>query len=178
MTGSEGTGSVDKLPSRWPGVVGTIGVILGVLMFIDKIDDLLLIQFLRSEEKWSAMVGPELAEFIVGVIPPVSWMVSSGLIGMALAILLIVGSVRLRRRRQSGIALCRTWSWLAIAWVGIEMARAFWWFRIHGDEVGRFASSGWEGIAYFSVAVAFLVLLAYPVFLLVWLSRHPVVSDG
>jgi hypothetical protein len=170
--------ALESPPSRWPRVIGTIGVILGAIMCIDKLDDLLLIQFLRSEEKWSGMVGPELAELIVRTIPPVSWMISSGLIGMALAILLIVGSIRLHRRRQSGVGLCRTWSWLAIAWVGVEMVRTFWWFRIHGGEVRRFASSGWEEAAYFSVAVAFVVLLAYPVFLLVWLWRHPVVLEG
>lgn len=176
MTNSEIDEVLGAPPSRWPGVVGTIGLILGAILFLDQIDDL-LIPLVWTEDDWSRMLGPETAELVVRSLPPPAWLVTSSLVGMALAALLVVGSSRLRRRRRSGVTLCRTWSWLAIAWVAIDMASALWWLQAHADEIPGLASTGWQGYAAFGIVVALVVMLAYPVFLLVWLSRPEVAAE-
>ena len=45
-----------SVPSIWPRVVGSAGVVLGVLTIIDTLDDLLF-QLFTSEEDWAAWVG-------------------------------------------------------------------------------------------------------------------------
>ncbi|UCF67201.1 MAG: hypothetical protein JSV80_15705 [Acidobacteriota bacterium] len=172
MTDTQGT--LSGPAPRWPGVIGTIGIILGVIMFIDKADDLFVLRLMRSQETWRQFVGTELAKFIVDAMPARFWMLSSSLIGLALAVLLVVGSSRLVRRRQSGITLCKTWSWLAIAWVLIEIAQVSWWFNVYGSRIPGVAGTAWRAPTISVLIVVFLVMLAYPIFQLLWFSRGDV----
>lgn len=156
---------------RWPRVVGTVGIIAGVLMFLDKLDDLLMLPLLRSGDWWASMLGEELAADVMGWMPPTAWIVVASLIGMALGALLFVGALRLRRGRRSGVALCRTWSWLAITWLLVEMSRVLWWFSGHAGELEELAPGDWQGSAALGILAALVVLAAFPVFLLSWFSK-------
>ena len=156
---------------RWPRVVGTIGIIAGVLMFLDKLDDVVMLPLLRSGDWWANLLGKELADYVMGWMPSTPWIVAASLIGMALGALLFVGGLQLRRCRRSGVTLCRTWSWLAIAWLLVEMSRVLWWFSGHADELRALAPGDWQGSAVFGILVALIVLAAFPVFLLSWFSR-------
>ncbi len=88
-------------PPRWPGVVGVTGIVLAILMFIDNLDDL-VIPLLWSPDDWRGLLGPGEAELVMGLMPPMSWMVPISLIGMALAVVLFLGSLRLRRLSVDG----------------------------------------------------------------------------
>ncbi len=179
MTGAQDfdSGAPDTAPlSRWPRVLGTIGVILGVIMFIDKLDDLVT-RFGWSEEDWRRMFAPDVADLIVQAMPPVGWLVFSAVGGMVLALLLFIGSLVLRRRRRSGISLCRAWAWLAIVWTLLEIGRAIWWLERYAGDIPGVPLAAWQGFAAFGIAVALVIMLAYPVFLLVWFARGDIRAE-
>jgi len=160
-------------PSRWPLTLGTIGIVVGALMILDQLDDLLFTQFWTVEE-WRALVGRELADFLVRSLPSRSWMVTTSLVKMALGALLVAGSISLRRRRRLGVTLCRSWAGLAIAWLVVEIGWGLVWLSRHAEEIPGLPAEGWQGTATCGALFALALLLAWPVVLLVWLARPDV----
>ncbi len=164
-------------PSRWPKVVGTIGVILGGIMFVDKVNDLIVVPLIWTGDTWSRLLGPELGEFLTRTMPRGLWLFYYNLLGLLLGLMLIIGSLRLRNRVRSGVTLCRAWAWLSIAWMAVALAGALWWFERYGGELSRYAEAGWESDVLSGGLSALALLLAFPVFLLIWLSRAPVKEE-
>lgn len=161
---------------RWPRRLGTTGTVIAVLILLDNLDDLLLMGRIRSQIWWKQLLGEDLGEQVFRALPPPAWMVAAGLVGLALGFLLLVASLRLRDRRRSGVALSRTWSWLAIAWLVVELVQtATVMARLSGGP-GAVGPAEWQAYAWPGTAIAFALLLAYPAFLLIWLSR-PQVQD-
>jgi hypothetical protein len=163
----------DSTQSRWPRVVGTISIVLAVIMVVDQVDDVIT-ALTWSPEDWRRMFAPEVADLIVRAMPPLEWLVVSAVVGSALGVLLFVGAIFLRRRRLHGVTLCRSWAWLAIVWALLEMARAISWFRGYSEDLAGISGAEWQGYAVFGTVVALAVLLAWPVFLLVWFRRPDV----
>ena len=61
----------EHLPrSRWPEVIGISGLILSVIMFVDKLDDLVTLTW--TEEQSARFVGADLADVIVRALPPLA----------------------------------------------------------------------------------------------------------
>lgn len=169
-------GATDNAPTRWPGVVGLIGIIAAVLMFVDKVDDL-FVAWAMSPEAWSKLVGPETAEMVDRLMPPMAWLVLSALIGGGLAVMLLLGSLRLRKRRQSGVELCRKWSQLAIVWAVVEVAFGIWWLRSNAEYITELASAPWQAPSALGLLVALAIMMAFPIFLLIWLSKPEVEAE-
>lgn len=158
--------------ARWPRVIGTLGIIVGALMFIDKMDDLLMLPLMRSREWWAGLMGGEMADLVIRWIPSPIWIVVASSIGMVLGALLVVGALRLRRGRRSGVELCRAWSWLAIGWLLVEVGAAVLWMFIHAAELRQLApSADWEGSTALAILLVLIIMAAFPVFLLSWFSR-------
>lgn len=160
---------------RWPPVIGTIGIVLGVLILLDQIDDLWMLTW--TEEDMRRVFAPEIAVLIAAAMRPKSWQLASTVIQMGLGLLLIVGSSRLKRRRQSAIALCRVWAWLAIAWAVAVIGWGVWLLSQYSGEIQGVSSVAWQTAAALGIGFALLLLLAFPVFLLVWLSRPEVEAE-
>jgi hypothetical protein len=166
------------VPSRWPDVIGAIGIVLSAIIFIDKLDDLLTLTW--TQEQWRGLVGADLANLIVDSLPPLAVRLVTSLAHMALAVLLLAGCLALRRRRRAGIARCRVWAALAIVWVTLEIGWAAWWLSQRTEEITRAAGvspAAWQGYAAFGIAVALVLLLAFPVFLLIWFARRDVKAE-
>lgn len=161
--------------SRWPNVIGIIGLVLSTIMFVDKLDN--LVTFDWTEEQWARLVGANLADLIVRSLPPRGVRLISSVVHMALAILLFTGSWALRGRRRSAVSKCRAWAKLAIGWVAVEIGWAIWWLSRFTGELMGIAEATWRGYAAFGIALALVILLAYPVFLLTWLSRSHVRAE-
>ncbi len=175
-TDPAGTDAPSPPLPRWPKVIGTIGVVLGVIMFIDKADDLALIPVIWTDASRRLLLGPELGDLVGRSLPRAVWPFLYILLGGVLGLLLAIGSLRLRRHRRSGVALCRVWAWLSLAWLTVGLAAALWWFGRYGGEISRFAGPGWHNSA-LSGAIVALLVLAYPAFILVWLTRTPVKEE-
>lgn len=159
MTGSD---------SRWPITIGTIGVILGVVLILDNVDDLVTLRWTAAE--WQSLLGPYIADWIARTLPPTGWRLLAAVVQIGLGGLLIVASVGLRRRSRAGVARCRLWAWLAIGWTAVTIAGGTLWLLRHAAEFPSLASPGVGGYVAFGLALALVLLLAFPVFLLVWLS--------
>lgn len=165
-----------RIPRRWPRAIGTIGIVLGVLILIDPLDDLLFRLF-WAEPDWLRFLSPAMAELVVSVMPPLEWQLAQAAAQLALGVLLVAGSLRLRRYRRSGARLCRTWSWLAIGWIVVLAGWALWQLPLYSARITDVAGRGWQPIASFGALLALALLLAFPVFLLVWLSRPDVRAE-
>lgn len=164
--------------TRWPEVIGILGIILSVIIFIDKLDDLITLSW--TAEQWRVLLGADLARLVVESLPPMAVRLVTSLAHMALGVLLFAGCLALRRRRRAGITRCRVWAALAIVWVVLEVGWAAWWLSHRTEEITRWAgiSPGvWQGYAEFGIAVALVLLLAFPVFLLIWFGRREIRAE-
>ena len=161
--------------ARWPTVVGTIGIVVAIVLLIDTVDDVMTLRW--TAEDWRMIFAPNVADLIARSMPPVAWRLFSAAAQTGLAVLLFVGSVGLRRHRPVGVSLCRLWSWLAIVWVMVQMARGALWLRQLGGEVPVLGVVSSQAFALVGVALAVAILLAFPVFLLVWLSKAAVRAE-
>lgn len=162
----------NPLLPRWPHVIGTIGIVLGVLIFLDQIDDLWMLTW--TEEDLRRVFSPEIGALIAAAMRPKGWQLVSTVIQMGLGLLLVVGSLRLKRRRQSGIALCRSWAWLAIAWAVAVIGWGTWLLSRYSGEIPGVSIVSWQTAAVLGIGFALVLLLAFPVFLLVWLAKSEV----
>ena len=160
---------------QWPTTIGTIGVIIGVLLVVDTVDDLLTLQW--TADDWGRIFAPGLADLLARTTPPAAWRLASGIAQAGLGVFLIVASLALRRRSRRGVSMCLAWAWLAIAWTVVVMTWGVVWIVRHGTEIPGIAGEGWGGYVVLGVLLAFVLLLAYPVFLLVWFSRPSVRAE-
>ncbi|MEB3323327.1 MAG: hypothetical protein VKI81_10940 [Synechococcaceae cyanobacterium] len=162
---------------RWPTVIGTIGIVVGVLLILDNVDDLLLLEW--TEADWRRLVGPYIADMVVRAMPSVGWRLATAAVEIGLGTVLVVGSVGVRRREARGVTLCRVWAWLAIVWVLVGAGRGAFWLQRHGADLPAMATSG---PVVFALLLSVVLLLAFPVFLLAWFSsatvRHEIETWG
>ncbi len=54
------------------------------------------------------------------------------------------------------------------------MVVGLWWLERIGPRLSALAPAGWQGYAVLGILLAVVLMLAFPVFLLVWLSRPAV----
>ena len=162
--------------SKWPKVIGTLGVVLGALMVLDTLDDVLF-QLFWNEEDWAGWVGADIARSIVVSMPPIAWALPSAVIQIGLGVYLVAVSLRLRRRQASGVEMCRTWAKVTVAWVIVSMGLVLWWIgRIAPYFLGATQAQVESTVAW-GVALAALLLLAYPLFLLYWISKDAIRAE-
>lgn len=160
---------------QWPRVLGVVGGVLGALMFLDKLDDLFVTKVLPMREL-SGLIGSEATELIVRT-SPAGWRLASFLVAGSLGILLLVGSVRLSHRSPSGVTFCAVWAWMAMGWALVETIRAAVVLRTLAASAPVIRGVDWTGFAGMGIAVALVVMLAYPVFLLIWFSLPSVRAE-
>lgn len=165
----------DAPATRWPVVLGVLGIVLSLLTLFDQVGDLLVLTV--SEGNWSRWLGPEVASLVSRVMPPKWWIVITSLVWSALAVLLLRGSLALRLRRRSGVSLCEIWCGLAIVWIVVDFNLGLWWLRRVRGELPMPSSGIWQGAAVFGALFGLVLLLAYPVFLQVWLKRAVVIAE-
>jgi hypothetical protein len=166
----------DSSPSKWPTVIGTLGVVLGVLMILDTLDDVLF-QLFTNQEDWTEWVGADIARSIFVSMPPLAWALLSAVIQIGLGGYLVAGSLRLRRRTSSGVEMCRDWAKATAVWVVVSLGFGIWWIgRISGNFPGA-SEAQIEIAAAWGVALAAVFLLAYPLFLLYWFSREDIQTE-
>ena len=156
--------------SRWPGVLGLVGIIIAVLTFWDALGDLITV-FTWDQQDWVRMLGAETAALIEKFAPPLGYQVTSALINLELSILLFAASILLLRRRRAGVTLARVWAWLVLPWLAIQLLLVLTWMKQYLAGLLRPEWQVSEGTIVAWTVFVFLILAAYPVFLLVWLGR-------
>ena len=169
----EVAGSARK--ARWPGPVGVIGMVVGAIMIYSKVMD--LARFLTwTAEDWERILSPSQIEIIAGTLPSAGWNIGTAIFEIGLGVLVFVGSFWLLFRDAKSIRALKAWAWTSIVYgIGIGAWVASW-LSTYWDSIPEAAGVG-VGAAYFGVAVAMGIMLAFPVFLVVWLARADVRAE-
>jgi len=161
-------GELPPDPSRWPTVIGASSIILASLGLAGGCCGMAS-PFLPGF--FSDMVPPEQIELMRASQPPVLWVISASLIGLAVSTLLLLAAIGILRRRSSGVTLCKVWAWINIPWAAISIIASIY---IH-LQVPQDAQQMGVVLQYvflaFGICFTLLFGLGFPLFLLLWFSR-------
>lgn len=174
----------DLIPerSRWPTVIGVIGILLaafglfggccGMVMISPPVQD-----FFLGMAAGSGNVSQEEIDAMKAAQPPMLWIIPATLFGMALSTLLLTGCIGLARRRAGGVKRCTVWAWISIPWTVIGMVVGVY-IQL---QVPASAQQMGAGFQYFFIAVgtcfALTTGVGFPMFMLIWFARQSVKDD-
>ena len=104
--------------SSWPTVLGVIGIVLASLGLLGGFCGLLGGLFMSSflDMMASSMPEDQRAELVASM-PVGGYMLVEGIAGLALGLMLLVGSIRLVKRRASCRSMLNTWALVSILYL-------------------------------------------------------------
>ena len=110
-----------EMPSKrssWPTVLGILGIVLASLGLLGGFCGLLGGLFMSSllDMIASSMPEDQRAEMVASM-PEGGYMLVEGIAGLALGLLLLVGSIRLVKRRSSCRGLLNTWAMASVIYI-------------------------------------------------------------
>jgi len=170
-------GTLGTSKTSWPSTVGVIAIILGALGILGGLWGLL-----------TPFIADLVAKFIpngqsgMEAIANHRWlMVAVALVSLSLAILLTVGGSALMRRKASGRGLLLLWSGIkcveVISSAGITYVMQQEQFEFMTKSQGTPMPAGLTSvIGIFTIIFSLAFGFAFPVFLMIWLSRR-VIKD-
>ena len=105
-------------PSSWPTVLGILGIILASIGLLGGFCGLLGGLFMSSllDMIASSMPEDQRAEMLASM-PEGGYMLVEGIAGLALGLMLLVGSIRLVKRRDTCRGLLNTWAMVSIIYL-------------------------------------------------------------
>jgi hypothetical protein len=166
----------------WPTVCGVIGIVWGSLSLLCGCAG----YFSVASMKWFASMVPagdpqatqlEVQVHVMERFALATYVLTT--ISLLLAVLLLVASIGLTRRRRWSRKACAVWAMIAMAVVLVNLAYNYMynmavWARL--DELGLPRQPGAEIIFIVTLIAILLFGWLWPVFLLLWLSR-PKIRD-
>ncbi|MFG0285398.1 MAG: hypothetical protein ACF8R7_13350 [Phycisphaerales bacterium JB039] len=167
-------------PTTWPGVLGTIAIVLGALGAFGAV-----IGFAAAVGLPRLLAGILPAEAVAamqaGALHPAAMAALQGASALV-AILLLVSGVRLVQRRQSGAMLLRRWALLKIVLVVVSAAVGAIMTRSQFAAMQATAPGGpppgfQAAMALVGAGFGVLWGWALPIFSLVWLGRAKIRSE-
>lgn len=161
--------------TSWPTVVGVIGIIYAGLGLLGNVCGVVVLAFAPQFIEWLQNMGmsDEDAEDMAASLSFSTWMVLGGLIGLALTIMLLLGSIKLYKRRQSGAKLCKLWAWITIPWVFISTTIGF----VLQTSISESSTAAEQIGALIGAIAGTLFALILPIYLVIWLSRSKIKSE-
>jgi hypothetical protein len=162
--------------SGWPTGIGVLGIIVASLGIVGGCCGVLS----PFTTQWfidsmGANMPEEQVKAMKASQAPATYVIPASLLGTAFAVLLLVGSIKLIRRRASGVRLCQIWAWISIPWSVITfLVTAYFQMQVPDDPnmgpVGKYIGLG--------MAACFVLVLGIgiPLFMLAWFSR-PSIRD-
>ncbi len=161
-------------PTKWPTAIGVIGIIvaslgivfsaccgLGLPFYMPAMVELMKQDPNMTQEKIDATMAS---------IPPAAYMVPMSLLGLGISILLMVGSIGLLRRREKAVKLLKIWAWTDLAYSLAGLPIQFM-FGMRGTQYPGASPADMVG-PISGLCCGGLLGLAFPVFVLIWLSRQ------
>jgi hypothetical protein len=167
-------------PAKWPTVFGVIGIILASLGLLGGCCGVLwplamprYVAWLESQEG----VPQEQVDIMKASMPPVAWTMLASLVSLAVSVILLIGAVKLLRRRSAGVGLCKFWAWFTVPWSLVGFAvNLMLQLRVPTSSQPAGAASKYIGLAFGGCWV--LVLgVGLPLFMLYWFTREPVRAE-
>ncbi|MCH8881719.1 MAG: hypothetical protein IID34_17775 [Planctomycetes bacterium] len=182
-----GTIAAPQRPANWPKVIGTIAIVFGSggilvgLWGAASPFGMRLFEWAMEQSQPSAVVDRQVAAMQAWL----PWTVGSSLLAVAIAILLLLGGVRLTKRKRSSMRLLKFWAVMQIPVVVIvtiaEMLMQERLFEIMGQSPGGIPMPFGGGFADLMLVVGLVFGLAWgwalPVFLLIWLTRGKIKNE-
>lgn len=173
--------------ANWPIVIGTIAIVLGsggILVGLWGAAAHLgmrLFEWAMEQSQSSAVVGRQVAAMEAWL----PWTVVSSLLATAIAILLLLGGIRLTKRRCSSIRLLKFWAVVKIPVVVIRaIAEVFMQeslFEIMSQSPSSTSMPFGGGFLDLMMVIGLVFTLAWgwalPVFLIIWLSRGKIKNE-
>jgi len=165
--------------TSWPTAVGVIGIILGALGLLGGCCGVVYpfawpayVNFIKQQPN----VPPEVIQQLEASTPPLMWSVASGVIGLVLAVMLLLGSIKVMRRRIEGVSLCRIWAWIQIPWAIIAIVANI---VIQAQMMAKLQNVPTGGAVGPIIGGACGVIfgLGFPIFIVVWFSRKRVKDE-
>ena len=169
-----------EVPSKWPTVFGVVGIILAALGLFGGCCGMIVplampryIAWLESQPN----VPQEQIDLTKASMPPVVWTLLAGLVGLALGTILLIGAIRLLRRRSSGVGLCKFWAWVTIPWsiVGFVIGM-YLQMQVPKGSQQMGAAGQYIGLA-FGGCWVLVMGVGLPLFMLYWFTREPVRAE-
>ncbi|MCI0363728.1 MAG: hypothetical protein L0219_07585 [Phycisphaerales bacterium] len=167
---------IPDTPSKWPTVIGVIGIILASLGLFGGCCGVaypwlwpFYLDFLSNQPN----ITQDQIDQIVASQPPVWWMLVGGIMGLILAIWLLVASINLLRRRRRAVSATVAWAIVQIVWgftsVGINVYLQL--SSPAGSDPTQALGSG------FGMCCGLMIGVAWPAFVLIWLLRAKTKAD-
>jgi len=172
---------------RWPTVVGSIAIVFGVAGVLQGGCGMAASLFSRQMYELSARIAPQSAqqlEIQQAVNDSHQFMNTAlSLLSMLVAIMLLVGGIRLHRRRATSVGLLRAWAGAKLI-LALLLAGAGWIALQSSLETmeasqspGLPSEAVMQAIGLIGVAANLLWQWALPIFMLVWFSRSSIRSS-
>ncbi len=158
-------------PSNWPNVIGIIAIVLGAGGILGGVWGAAS-PWLMSSLSWAMLPGQ--AESLQAWLP---WTVSSSLAAAAVAILLLLGGIKLVKRNPAAPGLLRVWAILKLPMavcltiVGIIVQREQFDVVQGSTTAMPMGSAFFDALTVFGVVVSVVWYGALPVFMLIWFAR-------
>lgn len=169
-------GELPEKPPSWPTVFGVINIVLASLGLLGGCCALGYPLVMPPIANWmrSNNTPEEQVRLFEASQPPVVWTVFAGLVGLVLAIVLLTGSIKLIRRVEGGVKLCRVWAWISIPWTVLGfLVNIVIQLQLPQDIKDLQAQS--SGGQYLGLAIgacfAIVIGVGYPLFMLLWFAR-------
>ena len=174
-------------PANWPTVIGTIAIVFGSggilvgLWGAASTFGMRFFEWVMEQSQPSGIVDRQVAVMEAWL----PWTVGSSLLATAIAILLLLGGIRLNKRKRSSMRLLKFWAVVKIPVVVVlsiaEMLMQERLFEIMGQSSGGIPMPFGGGFYDVMIVVTLVFGLAWgwalPVFLLIWLSRGKIKND-
>lgn len=166
-------------PSKWPTVVGVIGIIVASLGLLGSVccglaSPLYMpaaIEFMKQAPNMT----PEQIDAKIAAIPPLYYILPASLVGLALSVLLMVGSIGLVRRRERSVKLLKIWAWTDLGYNVVSLPIQVM-FQMRGTAYPGAGPEEMIGPAS-TLCCGGLLGFVFPIFVLMWLSRRAIKDE-
>jgi len=105
-------------PTSWPTVFGVIGIIMSCIGLLGGICGVGMAIWWPKYVDWVASMGTpqDQIDLMNASRPPMAWTAGSSVLSVCLVLVLLTGSIRLLKRRPSGVKRLLIWAWINIPW--------------------------------------------------------------
>ena len=161
--------------SSWPTIVGIIGIIYAGMGLISNVCGVVIISFAPQLIEWLQKMGMSDADAqeMKASLSINTWLVVGGLIGLAMVIMLLVGSIKLLKRKQSGAKLCKLWAWISIPWILISTTIGF----AIQTSIQESSTPVEQVGAIIGAIIGTIFGFILPVYMVIWFARSKIKSE-
>ena len=178
MTPPTDIGEPPDVPSRWPMVFGVIGIIIASFGLLGGCCGIGLASMWPAYVDWLSnfVADDKMIEAMRLMRPPLAWTVLSGILGLVIAVLLMIGSIRLIRRNASGVTVCKIWAWINIPWTLIAVPVSIMIQPQMPPDLQQ-GALGMQAGAVIGPCIGVVWGLAFPIVMLIWFARRAIKDD-